>query len=196
MNPNADLDEFVGKLINGVDVRSASTRLRKSGLAGVNRILDAMDGEFGPAPTGRHPRDVHDDLIGGLHAVASVDANALISTLKRRPKHAFALTWALGGSRQKVAVQTLIEYSTHEDKWVRWAAVEGLARRQQKSLMEPLLVALRDRSDMVRFSALVGLEKVADNRAIEGLKQYLSGKRQSPGGQRVASALLAKLEKA
>src|SRR5262249_28650542 len=111
-------------------------------------------------------------------------------------KHAFALIWALGGSRQKLAVQTLIEYSTHDDKSVRWAAVNGLARRQQKSLIEPLLFALRDRSDMVRFSALVGLEKIADNRAIEGLKQYLSNKRLSPGGKRLASALLAKLEKA
>jgi hypothetical protein len=49
---------------------------------------------------------------------------------------------------------------------------------------------------MARFSALVGLEKIADYRAIEGLKSYLSGKRLSPGGKRLASALLAKLEKA
>jgi HEAT repeat protein len=196
MNPNAELDNLVTKLVVGVDVRSALSRLRKSGQAGVNRILDAMDGKFGPAPKTRHPRDVADDLIGGLHAVASVDANALIVALKRRPKHAFALIWALGGSREKTAVQTLIAYSTHHDKWVRWAAVEGLARRRQKSLMEPLLVALRDRADLVRFSALVGLQKIADYRAIEGLKHYLSRKRLSPGGKRLASALLARLEKA
>jgi hypothetical protein len=196
MNSNADLDDLVGNLLAGVGVRSACSRLRKSGQVGVNKILDAIEGGFGPAPKSRHPRDVHDDLIGGLHAVATVDANALISSLKRRPRHACALIWALGGSRQKVAVETLIEYSKHQDKWVRWAAVEGLVRRPQKSLMQPLLGALRDRSDMVRFSALVGLKKVADSRAIEGLKHYLSGKRLSPGGQRLASELLAKLEKA
>jgi len=161
----------------------------------VNKILDAMEWKSGSAPQSRHPRDVHDDLIGGLRAVATVDANALIATLKDRPKHALALIWALGGSRQTVALTTLIEYSRHKDMWVRWAAVEGLARRRKKSLIQPLLGALRDRSDLVRFSALVGLEKVADSRAIEGLKHYLSSKRLSPGGKRVATQLLAKLEK-
>jgi len=196
MKPNAELDDLVGNLVRGIDVGMACSRLRHSGSAGVNRILDAIEGKLGPAPKRRHPRDVHDDLIGGLRAVATVDVKALIGALKRRPKHALDLIWALGGSRLKVAVQTLIDYSTHKDMWVRWAAVEGLARRRQKSLMQPLLVALRDRSDLVRFSALVGLEKVADGRAIEGLKHYLSNKRLSPGGKRLAATLLARLDKA
>jgi hypothetical protein len=141
MNSSANLDDLVENLVAGIDVRTACSRLRKSGQVGVNKILDALEGKAGPAPKSRHPRDVHDDLIGGLHAIATVDAKALIGPLKRRQEHACALIWALGSSRREVAVATLIEYSRHKDKWVRWSAVEGLARRRKKSLLQPLLVA-------------------------------------------------------
>jgi len=195
MIANADIDTLVGQLLTGKDVRSAYSKLGNTGQIGVDKILDAMEGNCAPAPKRRHPRDVHEDLIGGLVAVGKVDANALIDTLQRRPKHVFSLIWALGSSRQQIATTTLIEHSQHKDMWVRWAAVEGLARRRQKCLLQPLLVALRDRSDMVRYSALVGLEKIADKQAIAGLRHYLSGKRLSPGGSSLATRLLAKLEK-
>jgi hypothetical protein len=58
-----------------------------------------------------------------------------------------------------------------------------------------LLDALRDKSGSVRFAALEGLVKVADRTAIEPLKHFLGDKRLQPGGRRIASELLYKLEK-
>jgi HEAT repeat protein len=114
--------------------------------------------------------------------------------LDDRPNHASSLIWALGGLRQVAVVKTLVEHSKHKDLWVRWAAVEGLARCRKESRLQPLLAALGDRSDMVRFSALLGLVKVADRSAIEPLKHYLRSKRMSVGGKRITIELLARLE--
>jgi HEAT repeats len=199
MNPmtaKANVIDLVGNLIAGTGLRVACKRLSTRGQAGVDAVLDALEGKHGHTPKSRHPRDVHDDLLSGLHAIGQVNPDPLIDALGRRPQHAFALIWVMGGSRREAVVEKLVEYSKHKDLYVRWAAVEGLGRYRKKSLLPHLLAALRDRSDMVRFSALTGLAKVADRTAIEPLKRYLAIKRLKPGGKRIASELLAKLEKA
>jgi hypothetical protein len=193
----SNVNNLVADLLARECDRSVYEQLGKRGQSGVDAVLDALEGKHGLPPKGRHPRDVDEGLIGGLYAIATVDPDPLINTLKRRPEHAFELIWALGQARRDGVIETLIEYSKHKNMWVRWAAVEGLVRcRKRKSLLEPLLDALRDRSDLVRFSALQGLAKVADDTAIAPLKRYLANKRLSPGGKRLASELLAKLEKA
>jgi HEAT repeat protein len=193
----AIVNKLVGDLLARACKRSVYERLGKCGQLGVDAVLDALEGKHGLPPKRRHPRDVHEGLVGGLYAIAKVNPDPLINTLNRRPEHARDLIWALGGSGHVAAVKKLLEYAKHQDMWVRWAAVEGLVRcGKQHSLLQPLLDALRDRSDMVRYSALQGLVKVADHTAIEPLKRYLASKRLSPGGKRLASELLAKLEKA
>jgi hypothetical protein len=195
MTAKAKIKDLVADVISGSGLHSAWERLSKCGQQGVDAVLNALEGKSGPAPKDRHPRDLAEDLSGGLQAIAQVNPEPLIRALGRRPHHTFSLIWALGSSREEAAVQKLIEYATHKDPWVRWAAVSGLARFRRKSLRQPLLDALRDRSDLVRFTALEGLVKVADHTAIEPLKRYLSDKRLKPGGRRIASELLHKLEK-
>jgi len=195
----AKVSGLVRNLIAGTGLRAAWERLGKCGQAGVDSVLDAFENKHAGAPKGRHPRDVHDDLLGGLFAIRQVNPDPLIDALDRRPQHAFSLIWALGGARRQTVVSKLVEHAKHKDLYVRWAAVEGLSRYRRKSVLPSLLEALRDRSDMVRFSALLGLVKVADRTAIEPLKRYLADKRltqRSPGGKRIASELLAKLQKA
>jgi HEAT repeat protein len=105
------------------------------------------------------------------------------------------LVWALQGSRDKTAIATLVECLRHKDQYVRWAAVEGLARRRQTSVLKPLLAALSDRSDLVRFSALRAIAKVADQTAIEPLRHFLGRKKLNPGAKKLAEELLARLER-
>jgi HEAT repeat protein len=190
--------DLVKNLVAGIEVRLTCKRLSNCGRVGVDAILDALEGKHGQPPKNRHARDLSEDLQGALFAIASVNPDPLIEALNRRPQHAFPLIWALGGSSDNAAVSmdTLVEYSKHQDQWVRWAAIEGLVRLRKKAILQPLLVALRDRSDMVCFSAIKGLEKIADHTAIEPLKRYLERKRVSPGGRKIAMELLAKLEKA
>lgn len=192
----ARVTALVRNVITDKDIQSAWKQLGKCGQLGVDAILDALEGKHGPPPKGRHPFDVHDNLLGGLYAIARMNPEPLLSTLERRPRHASSLIWVLGSSRNKLVMETLVKYSKHKDMWVRWSAVEGLGRCRRKSLRQPLLDALRDRSDMVRFSALIGLAKIADRTAIEPLKHYLAAKRLSPGGNRIATELLAKLQNA
>ncbi len=194
MNTDTDTAALVRDLLSGNDVRSAYDRLRSAADDGVESLLDALEGKFGPAPPGRHPRDVYDDLAGGLDAIAKQSPDPLIRALERRPEQAEIIIWILGGSRRADVTQLLVTHAKHKEAEVRWAAVAGLARTRRKSVQQPLLDALRDRSDLVRFSALLGLKKVADHQAIEPLRRYLAGKRISPGGKRVAAELLAKLE--
>gem|GEM_PF-3631756 len=194
MTKRAKITAIVGKLLAGRCLRSVREQLGKSGRVGVDIILDALEGKHGVPPKSRHPRDVSDDLVGGLHSIAKVNPDPLLAALDDRPNHASSLIWALGGLRQVAVVKTLVEHSKHKDLWVRWAAVEGLARCRKESRLQPLLAALGDRSDMVRFSALLGLVKVADRSAIEPLKHYLRSKRMSVGGKRITIELLARLE--
>ena len=192
MTSKAKINNLVADVIAGTDVPSAWEHLRQCGQRGTDAILDAMEGKLGRGK--RHLRDLHEDLISGLQAIAKVNPAPLIVALDGRPRHTFSLIWALGASRQKVAVDKLIDHVKHQDKWVRWAAVCGLARFSRKSLLPPLLLALRDRSNRVRFVALEGLTKVADRTAIEPLKRYLTNKRLKPGARRIATELLNKLE--
>jgi hypothetical protein len=194
LTAKAKVKELVSDVISGSDLPTAWERLGMCGKQGVDALLDALEGKSGPVPEGRDPRDLHDDLSGGLQAIAKVNPEPLLRALDRRPRHTFSLIWALGSSREQAAVQTLIAYAKHNEKWVRWAAVEGLSRLRRKSLLQPLLEALRDRSEMVRFTALEGLVKVANRTAIEPLKRYLNHKRLPPGGRRIAGELLGKLE--
>jgi HEAT repeat protein len=190
----ARVKQWVADLVAGSDVQSAWKRLSTSGQPGVDAILDALEGKCDPAPKGRHPIDLHDDLSAGLGAIARVDAEPLIRALDRRPRHTFSLIWVLGAYHNEAIKRKLMEYAKHRDKWVRWAAVEGLARSRRKFVLRPLIDALRDRSDMVRFAALEGLTRAADRTAIEPLKRYLSDKRLKPGGRRIATELLRRLE--
>jgi hypothetical protein len=192
--PNVNI--LVADLLAGECDRSVYEQLGKCGEPGADALLDALEGKHGMPPKNRHPRDVHDALTGGLYAIAIVNPDPLINTLKRRPQHAFDLIWALGQTRHVGVVAILIAFSKHKDMWVRWAALEGLARCPKKAFLQLFLDALRDRSDMVRFSALQGLARVADHTAIDPLKRYLANKRLSRGGKRLARELLARLQNA
>ncbi len=194
MTPKATAVELVGDLLAGTSVRSVCACLGSCGQAGVDTLLDALEGSFGNAPRNRDSREVHEDLLAGLQALATVDPLPLIRTLETRPQHAQALILALGSSRDETAVNTLMEHATHRDPWVRWAAITGLVRQRKKSLLPTLLAALRDRSGMVSYAALVGLPRVADKTAIKPLKRYLTRKRLGLGARRHASELLARLE--
>jgi HEAT repeat protein len=191
----ARVKDLVADLIAGCDVPAAWRRLGTSGQEGANALLDALEGKSGSAPRDRHPRDLHEDLVAGLQAIAHVDPGPLITALDLRPGHTFSLIWALGSSGEEAALRKLMDYAKHQDKWVRWAAVSGLARFRRKCVLRPLLDALRDRSDMIRFTALGGLAKVADRTAIEPLKRYLAGKTLQPGGRPIATELLENLER-
>jgi hypothetical protein len=196
MNAQERVKRLVADLITGREVQAAWKRLSTSGQQGVDAILDALAGTTGPVPEDRHPRDLHDDLVAGLQAIAHLNPGPLIRALDHRPEHTFSLIWALGSSPDEAAVQKLVEYAIDRCKWVRWAAVSGLARLRQKAVLPVLLGALRDRSDLVRFTALEGLARVADRTAILPLKRYLANRRLQPGSRRIASELLKKLEKA
>ncbi len=195
MTTGARVKALVADLIAGTDVRSAWDRLSRCGRAGTDALLDALEGRAGPFPKDRHPIDVSDDLSGGLQTIAAVNPAPLIRALDRRPEHAFSLAWALGSSREDAAIATLTTLAKHKDLWVRWAAIEGLARLRRKSVLPTLLDALHDRSDWVRFAALEGLAKIPDRAAIEPLRRYLAYRRLQPGARRIAGELLAKLER-
>jgi hypothetical protein len=187
---------LVADLVAGADVQAAWARLAGTGRRGVDALLDAMEGQGAAPPEGRDPRDLHDDLSGGLQAIAKVGVGPLVEALERRPDHAMSLVWALGASREEAAVRALVEHAKHKDVYVRWAAVAGLAGMRRRSLQGTLIEALRDRSGQVRFAALEGLVKVADGRAIGPLRRYLRDRRLQPGGRRIAGELLARLERA
>lgn len=74
----------------------------------------------------------------------------------------------------------------------RTAAINALAVHRHPSAVEPIIGALEDPDQMVRFAAVRALRAYRDRRSIEPLRTYVrnsDNRRQSPGG--VAEALEA-----
>ena len=77
---------------------------------------------------------------------------------------------------------------------VRWAAVSGLCGRRRKIVLSTLLKAIKDRSSNVRYAALQGLARCADQTAIVPLQHFLATRRLQPGERRIAQELIDKLQ--
>jgi hypothetical protein len=101
MTGRAKVKDLVADVISGADLPLAWERLSKRGREGVDAILDAMEGKGGATPEGRDPRDLEQDLLCGLGAIAKVNPEPLLTALDHRPRHAFRLIWSLSTSREK-----------------------------------------------------------------------------------------------
>lgn len=188
-----DAKALVHALICGADYRTSVEALVTQQQLGVDAILDAFETP-GIWPKDRHPIDVHDDLGSVLQVVVAKDCSLLIDALNRRPKHSSSLIWALGATRDKRAVQALIEATHHKEKWTRWAAVSGLVRLKRKSFLPIFIARLKDRSSDVAFVALEGIAAIGDKSAIEPLEKYRLKKQIGPGAHRIATETLDRLK--
>lgn len=164
---------------------------------GIATLFTAIEGKLTAFPAKGYFRDIIENLEGVLWLLAEANPQPVIDALETHPQHAVSLVWALGSSKSPLALEALIQASTHKEPWVRWAAAEGLVRFKRKTLLPVFHRLLRDRSSTVAFTALEGLHKLKDPRSKEALEIYLRKKSLAIGARQLAEETLAAiLEKA
>ena len=158
---------------------------------GIATLFTAIEGKLTSFPPDSHFRDVIENLEGVLWLLAEANPQHVIQALESYPQHAVSLVWALGSSKSPLALEALIQASSHKEPWVRWAATEGLLRFKRKSLLPIFHRLLRDRSSTVAFSALEGVHKFKDPSSKEALEVYLRKKSLALGARQLAEKTLA-----
>lgn len=180
---------IVRAVAEGTAAPAERARLSRAGVAAVRALLDCAAN-----PPGRHLRDVDDDLMDALHAIARRDPQSLIDVLSVRDDQAHRLAFALGSSKKRAAVDALLGLLAHRDAGVRAAAAGSLARIGTKRALAPLPALLRDRSDKVRWQALTAIEAHLRPGVESLVEEYLDRTDLLPGGVRIACSILARLD--
>ncbi|MEM9537895.1 MAG: HEAT repeat domain-containing protein [Cyanobacteria bacterium P01_E01_bin.42] len=96
----------------------------------------------------------------------------------------------LGSIGDRRAVEILIRYLSHQDKWIRYEVVNALGKLGDSKAVEPLIQTLSDIDFYVRMSSATALGRLEDPRAIEALIQTLGDEKQRVQ-ECAASALLS-----
>jgi len=163
--------------------------------AGIELLFSAIEGKLTAFPANGYFRDIIENLEGVIWLLAEANPQAVIDALKIYPKHTVSLVWALGASKSPLALEALIQATSHKEPWVRWAAAEGLVRFKRKTLLPVFHRLLRDRSSTVAFTALEGLGKLKDPTSKEPLEIYLRKKSLAIGARQLADKTLAAILK-
>jgi len=189
-----ELANWVARLVAGREAAAAIDALGQGGIAAVRALVDGYRMSI---PPGRHLRDVHDDLAGVLWLLAERDPGALLVVMAERVGDDVAtanLAYALGASRDPIAVEALLDLLDHIDAHVRWCAVASLERIGTAEAIAPLPAMLADRADSVRFAALQAIATQLPPGSKEAVRGYLDRGDLPEGGLRLATRALARVE--
>ena len=94
------------------------------------------------------------------------------------------LIWCLIGHASHEAVQLFAKAIKDEDQYTRWAAAEALSKCRASDASALLVAALKDRSHLVKGTAVDAMAKFNDPAAIPQLKKITESKylqRHAPG---------------
>lgn len=181
---------------------SALEQLAAIGAPDVRPILDAMSVR---PPKGQDPRDVAEALAAVLYEIAKRNPEPLLGIVESAtdsPPPFFVLHALeyVGKEHRPRVIDVLLPLLRHKDVWTRKTAVSVLAKMGSKSVIEPLLSALSDRSTDVKFAVVLALNSNAilrDARALEPLTRIVQNqslKKNHPGICSEATKVIKKIE--
>ena len=136
-------------------------RLAAVGAPVVPHVLRAMSGPF---PTESHPRDIAECLLEVLQRLAIKDPKPVIQALDKmlvKPKpdepQTSYLIHALDRASPHRVVGVLSRGLKHRNKNLRLAAVRTLIALKSHEARQPLVEAMDDRSDWVKFEIVLAM---------------------------------------
>jgi len=132
----------------------------------VRRALDRM----------RRARSVDegDDAADELARAARQNLREVLELLRTSRVNTVALVWCLQGQTSNAVLDVLLEAVKHKDGQVRWAAIEGLKHFARPAHIPVFIVALSDRSHLVKTVAVEWLAQHGDARAIAPLERFIA----------------------
>lgn len=129
-------------------------------------------------------RDEADTYIAELAKAARQNPHEVIALFHTTKKNQFALVWCLHGLTDDAVIELYKRALNEKEKYVRWAAIEGLKYSSQPTLIPTFIAALNDRSPSVQGVAVEWLKTHGDSRAVgplERLSKLPSLIKNSPG---------------
>ena len=118
-------------------------------------------------------RDEADLLTGELARAAQQSPVEVVDLYYTRRKQIFSLVWCLHGLKNEAVIDLYQHALNHKDKYVRWAAIEGLAYSHEPALNAVFVAALKDRSPMVKGVAVEWLKSHGDSTALGPLERLV-----------------------
>jgi len=111
-----------------------------------------------------------------VYRAAEPCPEALVELFYENEEHRLPVTWTLGHLTQyPQLIEPLKVALKDKDMWGRWAAIEGLSQiKGDSSLIPTFDEALRDRSPMVKSTAVCWLKKHGDKTSLKPLERLLS----------------------
>lgn len=137
--------------------------------------------------------DEGDECAEELARAARQNIGEVIALYPAAGRDAGALVTSLHGLTERRVIEFFTEALKHRDKYVRWAAIEGLKYAPDPALAPLFIGALKDRADLVRLVAVEWLKLHGTPSAIgplEHLSRLPSLIKYSPGTVALAAEAL------
>jgi HEAT repeat protein len=173
------IPEVVHDILNGKDVARNVRLLEPERREAIRYLLALLDGTtaYHLAP-GVDPRDAHVEALNAVAHLGKGDIDYLVDALERelpfnRIQPAFSLAWVLAHLDTPKRVEPLMKAIRHKDRFVRWAACEGLRRARAKRARALLNAAAADRCSLVRGTAVDALKSIGDETSLPVLEKRL-----------------------
>lgn len=121
-------------------------------------------------------RDEYADVLGELATVAPNHIRALDGLFDSGNYYRMSLIWCLIGQTGPEFIELFKKAITDKDQFTRWAAAEALAKCRSTQASALLTIALKDRSHLVKATAVDAMAKFGDPAAIPQLKRIICSK--------------------
>lgn len=142
-------------------------------------------------------RDEYHRLLCELAPIAAKHVDLVSARFDDDNFPRFNITWALIGNCDDSAIEVFCRAIKDQDKFVRWAASEALAKCDKPRAVSALVDGLKDRSTLVKGVAVAVMKRLAPQSATVQLRKIVQSRHlqtHSPGIVADASIALNRIE--
>jgi len=194
-----ELKEVIREISEGVgDYFKHIDNLKKYGK---HAIVELLNTEIKHQPGVRDGRDAMTDILGAISMLSKEKEtfdfvlnffDQELAKPQDQQKYVSSLAWALGGTGNQEADRLIAKCLNHKDKWIRWMACESLLKLKSERSIPALIDALKDRSEMVKITAITALKEFGTMDALPALKRLSESKRLAISEAAIAAIILIK----
>jgi HEAT repeat protein len=177
-----DMNELINNISKGIG--SYQDNLNNLKKYGEQAIIALLNSKLTHVPGSRDGRDSVADILGALAEISRKHKQFFIDLFKselnepiNNQKYISSLAWVSGCIDAEEIVPLLIKGLNHDNKWIRWECCESLLKLKSKDSISALIKALKDRSDLVKSTALEGLKQFGTGDAIPYLEKLTKSKK-------------------
>jgi HEAT repeat protein len=171
-----DIKNLVNNISKGLG--SYSDNIEKLREYGELAIIELLNVESKHISGVRDGRDSVADILGAIAELSKENFEFVLDLFEKelakpydKQKYVSPLAWSLGSTGNQNADQLLAKCLKHKDMWTRWMCCESLLKLKSEKSIPSLIGALKDRSEMVKATAIAAMQEFGTIDAIPALKR-------------------------